>query len=229
LIESETHLSEHEKLIKRNFEETSCSIQALIEEFHDKEANFELFYKCYLKEILGSIETRRDELIQKIKDISHALITKKVAQIEKHFNLRLENNRLAMGTIEKIKSDEKCLRARLSRDLIDASQSGDHLDALRRDQMNNLSVLQKKIDKFEHLKAKLLKFKFIKPCVYKFKSEYFGYLTYDFENFGESSKSSTSQSGEISSVDKLILVDSKQWKSNQQCCTCSTTFLGLSE
>ncbi len=223
LIESETHLSEHEKLVKRTFEETSCSIQALIEAFDDKESSFELFYKCYLKEILGCIETRRDELIQKIKDISHALITKKVAQIEKHFNLRLENNRMAMGTIEKIKSDEKCLRARLSRDLIDASHA-DHLDALRRDQMNNLSVLQKKIDKFEHLKAKLLKFKFIKPCEYRFKSEYFGYLTYDFEN-----SASPSGGAEISSVDKLILVDSKQWKSNQQCCTCSTTFLGLSE
>ena len=186
-----------------------------------------------MKEILSSIETRRDELIQKIKDISHVLITKKVSQIEKHFNLRLENNRMIVASIEKIKSDEKSLKSRLNKDLFESQ--GDHLDVLKREQMNNLSLLQKKIDKFEHLKDKLLKFKFIKPCDYKFKSEYFGYLTYDFDNCSEnkslfsSYNTSKSNGDTAASVDKLILVDCKQWKSQQHTCTCNTTFLGLSE
>ena len=221
LIENETHLTEKEKIIKRNFLTASYNIQTLISDYTDREANFEIFYKTHLKEIVVNIEARRDELIQKIKDISQSLVSKKITQIEKHFSVRLENNKLNL-ILEKIQNDEKNFQARFSRDLIDLSD----LETLKTEQANILSQIQKKIDKFEHLKSKLIKFKFIKPCEYTFKNEFFGYLTYDFDNCEKTTSSSAVSS---QSNDKLILVDSKQWRSQEKCCTCNTTFLGLSE
>ena len=165
LIENERYLSDEEKSIKRQFEQSLRDFLNLNEQLQDVKNSFDLDCHNHFQEIRRKIDVQREELKDKIDKIALAMIEQTNEMEQKH-SANLNEFKVEIFDFGK---EQKILNETFR----DVNLSIESIKMLKSKQDETISSMKSKINEIDHLKKVVIKV-----------NEFMADLSFDRDLFG---------------------------------------------